>query len=76
MEIFRCDADRAREIMARYTADDLSTGQFYGLVQEWIAKRSSWTRRRRMRWTQTLSAVPSATSTTRCTFTSFAILAR
>ncbi len=39
MEIFDCDAGRAREIMLDCVASGLSTRQFYGKIQQWIGDR-------------------------------------
>jgi amino acid adenylation domain-containing protein/non-ribosomal peptide synthase protein (TIGR01720 family) len=40
MEIKGCDFDEARAIMARYEDQDLTTHQFYRLLQEWIGDRT------------------------------------
>ncbi len=40
MEIKGCDFGEAREIMARYEDEDLSTHEFYRLLQEWIGQRT------------------------------------
>lgn len=39
MEIKNCDAQEAREIMAAYEAQQLTTQQFYRLLQQWIGEK-------------------------------------
>ncbi len=37
MQLQGCDADRAKRILARYEDQDMTTKQFYGVLQDWIA---------------------------------------
>jgi amino acid adenylation domain-containing protein len=39
MELRACDAEAAREIMAAYEAQQLTTAEFYRLLQEWIGTK-------------------------------------
>jgi hypothetical protein len=40
MQIQGCDADQAKRILARYEDQDMTTQQFYRLLQDWIAPRT------------------------------------